>query len=335
MYREFVNYVCDSIITHLLYDSLPDYQAVQFLDVSQRELKNVSPENRLENAKKYSLDYTAYKTKLLGKDSLAIAILDRNIYYPVSVRFYQRREINIRKLIYKLNETEAIMVFPDTLSWANDYYVKYKSDPSEFHSSWATSYVNSYFWHPAHDNYPVVGLNLAQVNAYCHWYALQLNKNTKDSSIHYSVSIPDLNHYTLAMKLCVPAIVKEKIGPENLINPIVYSRGENQAATHIHPAYQNLRPSIGLKSAEDYVMQEWVENNGTSPILNLLGGPAEVVKSSKEPDYMCVIGGDYYLGVVDPNGIQANTLFYERLLYKEQGYSFIGFRILVTTSHRL
>ncbi len=335
MYREFVNYVSDSIITRVLYDSLPDYQAVKFLDVSQRELKKVLSENRVENEKKYSLNYTAYKTKFLAEDSLAIAILQRHVYYPVSVRFYQRREINIRKLVYKLNETEAVMVFPDTLSWSNDYYVKYKADSSTYSNSWINTYMSSYFWHLAYDNYPVVGLNLAQINAYCHWYAQQLNKNSKDTSIHYSVSIPTITDYTAAMKLCVPAVVKTQIGPENLINPIVYSRGENQAATHIHTAYQNLQPSVGIKVPEDYVMREWVENNVTSPILNLLGGPAEVVKSLKEPDYMCVIGGDYYLGIVDPNGIQANTLFYQRLLYKEQGYSFAGFRILVTTSPKL
>lgn len=342
MYREFVESIKDSIITRILYDSLPDAQAVKFLAVSQRALKKVSPEKRVENEKNYSLDYTAYKTKFLADDSLAKEILKRQVYYPISLRFYFRYEVDIRKLVYKLNENELVTVFPDTLSWVNDYYVKYKPDSASFSSSWANDLQTCYFWHPAYDNYPVVGLNLAQINAYCHWYARQLNKYSKDPAISYSVSIPEIQDYTAAMKLCVPEVIQANIGPENLINPIVYSRQENQAEPHIHPAYQNFRPAIGLKTAEAYVIQEWVENNATSPtcppdrrVLNLLGGTAEVVKSTKEPDYMTVLGGDYYLGIVDPNGIQANTLFYERLLYKEQGYSFVGFRILVTTNTKL
>lgn len=333
MYHAFIDYVKDSIITRILYDSLPDAQALKFLDVSQRALKKVSPKNRVENEKNFSLDYTAYKTKYLADDSLAREILMRQIYYPTSLRFYAHREVDVRKLIYKPNETVA--VFPDTLSWVNDYYVKYKPASSGFTDSWANDLQTCYFWHPAYDNYPVVGLNLAQINAYCHWYARQLNKNAKDTSIHYSVSIPTITDYAAAMKLCVPAVVKAQIGPENLINPIVYSREANQAEMHIHPAYQSFRPAIGLKTAEAYVIQEWDENNATSPIYNLLGGPAEVLKSTKEPDYMTVLGGDYYVGIVDPNGIQANTIFYERLFYKEQGYSFVGFRILVSTNRKL
>ena len=328
MYREFVNFVKDSMFTHLLYDSLPYSVAKKFLNAPEKTLKKLTEDKRQEYAKIYGLNYSAYKP-MIEHDSLVIT-KTTSMYYPQTNRFYKRREIDVRKLKYTLPSGELVSVYPDTLSWANDYYVKYDPvDSAEYHYSWADDFLQYYFWHPAYDNYAVVGVNQAQILAYCHWYSRQLNASEEKSNVFYTVSIPSIYDYTEAVKICVPGVVSSTIGSENLINPIIYNRNPREASTHIHPAYQNILPSIGLKSVEEYVMREWVKINATSPILNLLGGPAEVVKPSKEPDYMTVLGGDYYLGIVDPNGIQANTLFYERLLYKEQGYSFVSFRILV------
>lgn len=333
MYREFVQFVKDSMFTHLLYDSLPYDRAKYFLKAPEKTLKKLTDDQRPEYAKIYGLNYEYYKA-FIDYDSLYVARA-KSMYYPDADRFYHRREVDVRQLMYTLPAGETVPVFPDTLSWIKDYYVKYAPDTTQFRDSWASSLTNMYFWHPAYDNYPVVGLNQAQILAYCHWYARQLNENTKDPNLHYSVSLPTMDDYTAAMKLCVPAVVKRKIGQEYLVNPIIYERNEDQSATHIHKAYNDM-DAFSKMTPDIFVMQEWVKTNATSPtcpperrVCNLLGGPAEVVQNPKEPDYLTVLGGDYYLGIVDPNGIQANTLFYQRLLYKDQGYSFVGFRVLV------
>jgi formylglycine-generating enzyme required for sulfatase activity len=53
---------------------------------------------------------------------------------------------------------EIIPVYPDTLVWIRDFAYSY-NEP----------YAKSYFWHPAYDHYPVVGVSWRQATAYCHW----------------------------------------------------------------------------------------------------------------------------------------------------------------------
>ena len=56
-----------------------------------------------------------------------------------------------------LNE-ETINVYPDTLVWIRDFSYSY-NEP----------YSRNYFWHPAFDDYPVVGVNWKQAKAFSHW----------------------------------------------------------------------------------------------------------------------------------------------------------------------
>jgi len=59
---------------------------------------------------------------------------------------------------------EEINVYPDTLCWARDFTYSF-NDPM----------VNMYFWHPAYDNYPVVGVTWKQARAFCVWRTQKLN----------------------------------------------------------------------------------------------------------------------------------------------------------------
>ncbi len=104
------------------------------------------------------------------------------LYLPESERFYKRKEIDVRKLnfeYYWIDLKEAaqrrnreqgntdrsvfikkdiINVYPDTLAWIHDYTYSF-NDPI----------TKSYFWHPAYDDYPVVGVNWKQARAFCIW----------------------------------------------------------------------------------------------------------------------------------------------------------------------
>lgn len=59
---------------------------------------------------------------------------------------------------------EEINVYPDTLCWVRDFTYSF-NDPM----------TNMYFWHPAYDNYPVVGLTWVQARAFCVWRTQKLN----------------------------------------------------------------------------------------------------------------------------------------------------------------
>jgi formylglycine-generating enzyme required for sulfatase activity len=59
---------------------------------------------------------------------------------------------------------EEINVYPDTLVWVRDFTYSF-NDPM----------TNMYFWHPAYDNYPVVGVTWQQARAFCVWRTQKLN----------------------------------------------------------------------------------------------------------------------------------------------------------------
>lgn len=59
---------------------------------------------------------------------------------------------------------DIINVYPDTLAWVHDFTYSF-NEPL----------TNMYFWHPAYDEYPVVGVTWKQVRAFSIWRSLLLN----------------------------------------------------------------------------------------------------------------------------------------------------------------
>ena len=110
------------------------------------------------------------------------------LFLPENERFYKRKEIDTRKLNFlyywidlqqaavKANrpqgmtdrsvfiKSDTINVYPDTLAWIHDYTYSY-NDPLTL----------MYFWHPAYDDYPGVGVNWKQARAFCIWRTELMN----------------------------------------------------------------------------------------------------------------------------------------------------------------
>jgi len=53
---------------------------------------------------------------------------------------------------------EEVAIYPDTLSWVRDFAYSY-NEP----------FARNYFWHPAFDDYPVVGVDWKMTKAFNHW----------------------------------------------------------------------------------------------------------------------------------------------------------------------
>ncbi len=51
-----------------------------------------------------------------------------------------------------------VYIYPDTLTWLHDFSYTF-NEPM----------FDTYFWHPAYGEYPVVGVNWEQANAFCNW----------------------------------------------------------------------------------------------------------------------------------------------------------------------
>ncbi len=181
-YRQFVYWVRDSIARDLLGSQNPE-----FLISEDANGNPIAP------------PFLNWETELDWNDANNAAVLEK-MYYSKDERFYRRREIDPRQLNYSYSwidlrqaakktnrynqETKkydgeiidnnavrkpikdrssfimkhSVNVYPDTLVWMSDYTYSY-NEP------WA----KSYFWHPAFDEYPVVGVTWVQANAFCIW----------------------------------------------------------------------------------------------------------------------------------------------------------------------
>lgn len=178
-YRQFVYWVRDSIARRIL----GDVNAEEFL-ISENKKTGETYDPPFLNWDT-EIDWTAEE----NRESL------EQMFLPEHERYFRKKEIDTRKLFYEYyfvdllsaskkdyNQAgdsknasfsnrpqgmkdrsvyvrkEVINVYPDTLAWLHDYAYSY-NDPM----------AQRYFWHPAYDNYPVVGVDWKQATAFCVW----------------------------------------------------------------------------------------------------------------------------------------------------------------------
>jgi len=185
-YRQFVYWVRDSIARVMAGTVLPE----DYLIEENKRTGEVYDPPFLNWGKK--IDWNGEEER----EALA------ELFLPEHERFFRRKEIDTRKLNYEyywvdLREAsrknftsggkseagslanrpeglkdrsiyvrkEVINVYPDTLAWLFDYSYSF-NDPM----------TKKYFWHPAYDNYPVVGVSWKQAQGFCVWRTQLLNQ---------------------------------------------------------------------------------------------------------------------------------------------------------------
>ena len=169
-YRQFVFWVRDSIVHRILGEEYEEHFITE--NVFGEEIDPPNINWRVRN------DYL---------DPEIREILEDEIYLPAHERFYNRREVDSRKLNFEYYwidlrdaarkgpqgaplrqrgmtdrsvfiKRDVINVYPDTLCWVHDFTYSF-NEPM----------TNMYFWHPAYDEYPVVGITWKQARAFCIW----------------------------------------------------------------------------------------------------------------------------------------------------------------------
>ena len=182
-YRQFVYWVRDSIARKNLAANDPDFL------VAQDKKGNVINPPIINWRKKIDWDNpdTVYQNTM-------------DLCIPKNERFFGKKEIDSRKLVYeywwidiqqaakrsnsynyKTNQYEGnvyniegdlvpitnrssfimqdiVNIYPDTMCWTRDFTYSY-NDPR----------TRRYFYHPAFDEYPVVGITWKQAIAFCNW----------------------------------------------------------------------------------------------------------------------------------------------------------------------
>jgi formylglycine-generating enzyme len=201
-YRQFVYWVRDSIARRLL----GDVNAEDFLISENKKTKET-----------FDPPFLNWETEIdWNKEENRDAL--EQMFLPEHERYYRRKEIDTRKLFYEYYtidlkaasakdystpgdsknaslanrpqglkdrslyvRKEVINVYPDTLSWLHDYVYSFNDPMTE-----------RYFWHPAYDNYPLVGVNWKQATAFCIWRSRLLESflRKKNSAVANEFRLP-------------------------------------------------------------------------------------------------------------------------------------------------
>lgn len=177
-YRQFVYWVRDSIARRLLGEVNPEAYLISENEKTQEV---------------YDPPFLNWETDIEWDGEESREALEE-MFLPESERFFRKKQIDTRKLYYEYYwvdlraaaikdysfsdpkesslanrpqglkdrslyvKKEVLNVYPDTLAWIHDYAYSFNDPLTE-----------KYFWHPAYDHYPVVGVSWKQARAFCIW----------------------------------------------------------------------------------------------------------------------------------------------------------------------
>jgi formylglycine-generating enzyme required for sulfatase activity len=187
-YRQFVYYVRDSIIRRKLGEIQEDFLITEDdngnpidppiinweteIDYENEEIREALKELYLSKEERF-YGRNEFDSRLLNYEYFWIDIKQASNpknRYNFNTKKYEGEVTNLEGNKVPINDRSAfimrdvINVYPDTLCWAADFAYSF-NEPM----------VTMYFWHPAYDNYPVVGVNWRQARAFAIWRSQYLN----------------------------------------------------------------------------------------------------------------------------------------------------------------
>jgi formylglycine-generating enzyme len=205
-YRQFVHWVIDSLTRKTLGEQFPD----EFL-ISEDENQNpIDP------------PFINWDTKIDTRDQEVVAAMEQ-LYIPENERFFRRKELDTRKLVYsyqdinyqeaaqakldyqrKIQSSDKSTTFYEDEDLASDrskfvktYQINIYPDTLSWISDFTYSYndpmAKMYFWHPGFDDYPLVGVTWEQAQAFCIWRTQLYNNflaTTKGGAIVQNYRLP-------------------------------------------------------------------------------------------------------------------------------------------------
>ena len=223
---------------------------------------------------------------------------------------------------------EKINVYPDTLVWAHDF--TYSNN---------THLTETYFWHPAYDDYPVVGVTWGQCQAFCAWRTQILNEWKHQ------------NGETFVQRFRLPSEAEWEFASRGGLSNEEYPWGGPYTRNNLGCSLANFKPMRG-DYADDYGVHT-VPIGSYSPngygLYNMAGNVAEWCNTAYDESAYEIIhdlNPEYdYRATADEHPtfkrkvtrggswkdinyfIQCGTRSYE---YQDTAKSYVGFRCVMT-----
>jgi len=167
-YHQFTNWVKDSIFMEAIFLQYPNFeQAKQVLNIPKSTIITDTTD-RQKIRTQFNLNFECDYLNKKKFNQLKIVEILLPFYVKRDGTWYKFSPLNINLLNYSYN-SNTLNVYPDTLAWSNQFPLLF-NDPM----------TNMYFWHPAYNSYPVVGVSKQQAEAYCFWKTQQL----KNAMLH-------------------------------------------------------------------------------------------------------------------------------------------------------
>jgi formylglycine-generating enzyme required for sulfatase activity len=242
-YHEFVLWVKDSLFKEqiILCDSIPFEVRLNMLNIPKDELKygvyseKTGEFNSMEEIGLFVLrGVHSFKQDLNVSDMIKeygdeiMPRISRFFLHP-NTRWYKRRELDVSKLNYKyyyldpeIYETDItgdrrafihekeINIYPDTLSWTKGYTYTF-NDP----------FSNMYNWHPAYDNFPVVGVSWEQAKAFLDWKTKKLQDKFPEIFQYFSLELPRIYEYEWAAGMDQGFAMRKVTQDQNLMTDLL------------------------------------------------------------------------------------------------------------------
>ena len=164
-YRQFTEWVRDSIAHHLIGDDHLSENADGNEVINWRKQIQWGDEEVMDALEDM---YYAESDRFWGKRLINPDVLNYEYSY-IDYKEAAKNKYRLRsglpiKTRGELIKEETVNVYPDTLVWVRDFSYSY-NEPMTRH----------YFWHPAYDNYPVVGVTWKQASAFTIWRSKFMN----------------------------------------------------------------------------------------------------------------------------------------------------------------
>lgn len=233
-YREFIDYVKDSIFLEALSQIEPD------------KFKDAEGEYEPKLVWKWNLDK-------IRQDPDYVEVYESFFDSDTLIRFYKRPQYKVKLLNYRYKnekgEEQIVNIYPDTLKWIID-----------LNYSWNEPMAYMYNWHPVYDNYPVVGLNYHQIQAYLHWLRARGIKVLDKKQVDYVIDLPKPEEIEFTVSSILAEENKDHKGEKN-IRFANFSRD------------QNVNLNLKVKEKRDSIYYDRTKNEAISQFLHPYSTP--------------------------------------------------------------